>query len=178
METTGTHLQLSPTSDFSLGAFNADVLQHFHWAETEKWVNQNVQASPSKATYVLPWDKGATNQSFHIWVIKLWQQKNCFLSAREVRPIKKNGKRRENELKVISPMPSCKISDVFPLSSKTSPNSTSLQWKWVTLVSVLLGGTGLISNWRSLVKGIPKLQPPYLNEKSRGKCTVMFTQKL
>lgn len=41
------------------------------------------------------------------------------------------------------------------------------RWRLVTLVSVLLGGTGLMSNCRSAVKGSPKLQPPYLSENQR-----------
>lgn len=41
------------------------------------------------------------------------------------------------------------------------------RWRLVTLVSVLLGGTGLMSNCRSAVKGSPKLQPPYLRKNQR-----------
>lgn len=41
------------------------------------------------------------------------------------------------------------------------------RWRLVTLVSVLLGGTGLMSNCKSAVKGSPKLQPPYLRENQR-----------
>lgn len=106
------------TSDFSPGA-----LQHFHWAEPEKWAYHNTPASPCYGTYIPSWDKGATNWSFHLCIIKLWQQKNCLLLAREVRPIKKNGERKENELQVIFVMPSCRFQRVL-LSFLECP------WTW------------------------------------------------
>lgn len=53
--------------------------------------------------------------------------------------------------------------DIASPESHTSHGSLRL----VTLVSVLLGGTGLMSNCRSAVKGSPKLQPPYLSENQR-----------
>lgn len=55
------------------------------------------------------------------------------------------------------------------IASPKSPTSHARmsRWRLVTLVSVLLGGTGLMSNCRSAVKGSPKLQPPYLSKNQR-----------
>lgn len=89
-----------------------------------------------------------------------------------------NGERKGTELQVISPRQAVDFRgfsfifwnipalDITSLGSHTSHIWMS-RWTLVTLVKVLLGGTGLISNWRSFVKGSPKLQPPYLRENQR-----------
>lgn len=62
----------------------------------------------------------------------------------------------------------CNIHELDMASPKSHTSHARMsRWRLVTLVSVLLGGTGLMSNCRSAVKGSPKLQPPYLSENQR-----------